>query len=1107
MDEPVSFGRLLRSYRRARDLTQEDFARRAACALTTIKKIEADERRPSRELAERFAQVLELPAVDIPAFLRLARGLLPDAAPRLPPLMPVLTPQEVGAEDLSGREVRGYALRARLGIGGFGAVYRALQSSIQREVAVKIILPRYANHPDFIRRFEAEAQFVARLEHPYIVPLYDYWREPNSACLVMRYLRGGSLAMALRDGPLALGAVLRVLEQVGAALEAAHRAGVVHRDLKPANLLRDIEGNTFLADFGIAKDLSIAETDGATQAGAIVGSPDYLSPEQISDEPITPRTDIYSLGVMLYELLTGVKPFQTRTPAELLRLHLTTPLPLLRERRPELPDAIDAIIQRATAKNPAERYPSASSLVVALREILAAPSPAAREQAIGHGPQAAIVAERPTVVLAEPVVENPYKGLRAFGEADAANFYGREALVGRLLERLAEESVGSDPLSVAEDDRQRTTDNELRTTSRFLAVVGPSGSGKSSVVRAGLIPALRQGGLLGSEQWFITDCIPGMHPLEELELALLKVAVRAPSGLAEQLQRDARGLLRAARLILPDNDSELVVVIDQFEEIFTLVADEAARAHFLDNLVAAVTDPRSRVRVVVTLRADFYDRPLRYPKLGELMRARTEVVLPLNPDELEQAIVGPARRVGVTAESELVADVVRDVGAQPGALPLLQYALTELFERRDGRVLTRAAYRAGGGVRAVLARRAEELYQGFDTAGQVAAHQMFLRLITLGEGVEDTRRRALRDELVDGAGDVGQAASGDGYQPSALDGVLVAYAHARLLTFDRDPFSRAPTVEVAHEALIREWPRLRAWLDASRGALRTHRLLATATAEWDAAGRDPGFLATGARLAQFTTLLAPSSELKPNGELATGIALNAAELAYHDASLAERDRQEQAEHERQARELAQAQALAEEQRHRAEEQAAAGQRLRRRAFFLAGALALALVAALAAGIFANRNAMLASQNANIAATAQVAGDRAVAERNAAERQAREARARAWSAAALANLEIDPERSILLSLQAISETYTVDKIVLPEAETMLHRAVLTTHLQRTLCRQRQGVAYPQRRQGGQGYGFQPRWEALVYRRSGSGDERVGFGDGKGAPDSASLFRRP
>src|SRR5262245_28414733 len=261
VDEFVSFGQVLRKYRRARDLTQEQLARRAYCALATIKKVEADERRPSRELAERFAQVLEVPEADVPAFLRLARGLLPDAAPPLPALAPALTPQEVGAEDLSGRAVRGYALRERLGIGGFGAVYRAAQSSIKREVALKIILPRFANHPEFIRRFEAEAQFVARLEHPYIVPRYDYWREPNSACLVMRYMRGGSLASALRDGPLAPAVVLQILEQVGAALAVAHRAGVVHRDLKPANLLRDAEGNTFLADFGIAKDLGATDSD------------------------------------------------------------------------------------------------------------------------------------------------------------------------------------------------------------------------------------------------------------------------------------------------------------------------------------------------------------------------------------------------------------------------------------------------------------------------------------------------------------------------------------------------------------------------------------------------------------------------------------------------------------------------------------------------------------------------------------------------------------------------------------------------------------------------------------------------------------------------------
>jgi hypothetical protein len=192
---------------------------------------------------------------------------------------------------------------------------------------------------------------------------------------------------------------------------------------------------------------------------------------------------------------------------------------------------------------------------------------------------------------------------------------------------------------------------------------------------------------------------------------------------------------------LPADDGvELVLVLDQFEELFTLVEDQAARTHLMDSLLAAATDERSRVRVIVTLRADFYDRPLMHPGFGELIRVGAELVLPLTPDELEQAIVRPAERAGLAWEPGLIAEIVRDVGAQPGALPLLQYALTELFEHRAGRVLTRDAYEAGGGVAGALVRRAAELYAGLDQSSQAAARQLFLRLVTPGEGAEDTRR-------------------------------------------------------------------------------------------------------------------------------------------------------------------------------------------------------------------------------------------------------------------------------------------------------------------------------------------------------------------------------
>jgi WD40 repeat protein len=584
------------------------------------------------------------------------------------------------------------------------------------------------------------------------------------------------------------------------------------------------------------------------------------------------------------------------------------PLPLLHERRSDLPAALDEVIQRATAKHPAERYANVLDLVAGVRTAVGKLDQVSKARQVGDGGPRDAQGARTIALLDLPDLENPYKGLRAFGEADAADFFGREALVVRLLERMAEPGFGVRGSGIGGAEAADSTPPDPR----FLAVVGPSGSGKSSVVRAGLVPALRQGGVPGSERWFITDMIPGAHPLEELELALLRIAARPPSDLAEQLARDERGLLRAARLILPDDSaSELLLVIDQFEELFTLVEDETARAHFLDTLVAAVTDPRSRVRVIATLRADFYDRPLRYTGLGELLRSRTEIVLPLAPDELEQAIVGPAKRAGVTAEPELVADIVRDVGEQPGTLPLLQYALTELFERREGRMMTRAAYRSSGGVRAALARRAEAIYTALDRDIQQAARQLFLRLVTLGEGVEDTRRRVLLTELESIVHGSWSAAIDRPWTtdngPQTADDVIERYGHARLLTFDHDPLTRAPTVEVAHEALLREWARLREWLEASRSDLRTQRLLASAAAEWSRHGRDTDFLSGGARLAQFAALAESGS-----------LVLTPEERVYLDSSLAERDRLTAAEQARQARELAQAQALAAEQARRAE---------------------------------------------------------------------------------------------------------------------------------------------------------------------------------------------
>ena len=455
-------------------------------------------------------------------------------------------------------------------------------------------------------------------------------------------------------------------------------------------------------------------------------------------------------------------------------------------------------------------------------------------------------------------IENPYKGLQAFQEADAEDFFGRDTLIAALVDRLRD-------------------DHPWR---RFLAVVGPSGSGKSSVVKAGLIPAIRGGALPDSSNWPIVEMLPGSHPLDELEFALTRIALEPVAELMPQLLRDKRGLLRAVRYVRPDEADNVMLVIDQFEEVFTLVEDVERARHFLDLLYTAANTPDSRLWTVITLRADFYDRPLMIPNFSELVSQRTQVVLPMTPDELQRAITGPAGRVGIGVESGLVAAMIADVNEQPGALPLLEYALTELFDRRDNSTLALNSYQAIGGTLGALASRADEVYEGLDARQQAATRQLFLRLITLGEGTEDTRRRALQSELL---------AVGDGVMPD----VMRAFDRSRLLTFDLDLMSKEPTVEVAHEAIIREWGRLRTWLDEGRDDIRQQRLLAAAAVEWERAGRERSYLLRGARL-----------EGVSEWAKTTNLQLTEDERGFLQASRDEHERQQALEAERVAHERA-----------------------------------------------------------------------------------------------------------------------------------------------------------------------------------------------------------
>ncbi|MGZ4356049.1 MAG: nSTAND1 domain-containing NTPase, partial [Gaiellaceae bacterium] len=719
--------------------------------------------------------------------------LLLDGLPAdFPPLRIDRLPPPVAPEAF-GRSVRGYELREQVGVGDFGIVYRAYQPSVGREVAVKVIRPDLVNQPSFVRDFESEARLVAQLEHPHLVPLYDYWRDPEGAYLIMRWLRGGSLRQALERGPWNLEPASRLLAQVAAALAYAHRQGVVHRDVKPANVLLDEEGNAYLSDFGIARRLADADNPGRP----VASSPAYVPPEELAGHRHTPRSDLYGLGLLTFELLTGQRP------------PMDDPLPSLNTLRPELPGALGDVVVRATAADPDERYPSAEAFLADLTAAI--------------GSDAVAIDETYTAA------ENPYKGLQAFGESDADDFYGREALVGELVAAVGDH--------------------------RLVAVVGPSGIGKSSVVRAGLVPALRNGALPGSDRWVISDMFPGAYPFEELAAAILRVAVERPDDLVEELARDDLGMRRVAKQILP-HGTELLLVVDQFEELFTLTTDEEIRRRFLDGLTELAADSRARVRVVVTMRADFLDHPLRYPEFGELFKGGMVAVTIPPDDDLAAGIEGPAGAAGVRFEPGLVSRIIADVRDQPGGLPLLQYALTEIFAARTIDLLTAQTYEATGGVVGALGRRAEELWEQLGERGGAAARHVFLRLVTVDAGGQDTRRRVRQRELRQLELDA-----------SAVDEILRRYGEHRLLTFDRDPITRTPTVEIAHEALLTQWERLAAWVDERREDLVLHRRLVEAVAEWDDTGRQTDYLPREGRLVQFedwarTTDLALSSDEK-----------------------------------------------------------------------------------------------------------------------------------------------------------------------------------------------------------------------------------------------------
>jgi TPR repeat protein len=584
-----------------------------------------------------------------------------------------------------------------------------------------------------------------------------------------------------------------------------------------------------VADFGLAKPIASPDEPSLTQEGRIVGTPQYLSPEQTRGEQSDFRSDIYSLGVMVYEMLAGAPPFDGATPVAVLAQHLQAPPPPLGERRADVPAQLLRLVERMLDKDPARRPQSYAALRAELQE------PAAARASWTQG--------------------SPFRGLSAFDYEHAAVFFGRERAIEEAVHAL------------------RAQANAGRA---FLLVLGMSGSGKSSLVRAGVVPRLLQPGLIeGVTRWrraVLRPADAGGDLFDGLAASLLRdealPELAADGSTAQQLGASLRenpkgaaplvkgGLSQVAAELqrtegrAQQPEARLVLVIDQMEELFTLehVSAEARRG-FVDALSALARG--GRCFVLATLRSDFYGRCEELPELMALKDGAGQYHLqPPTADEFARMIRLPARAAGLQFEQDQAThaqldDVLRDSAeGQVGQLPLLEFALDELYRQRtaEGR-LTFQAYRGIGGIEGALTRRAEEVFASLAPAMQAALPEVFGALVrvAVGEGETFNRRYAPLDRLA-----------------GARRALVDAFVAARLFVADRDDRGHA-VVSIAHEALLQSWPRLREWLADNRELLRVRGRVALAASLWAEKGRRGDLLlAEGKPLEDALPLLATS---------------------------------------------------------------------------------------------------------------------------------------------------------------------------------------------------------------------------------------------------------
>jgi serine/threonine protein kinase len=680
-----------------------------------------------------------------------------------------------------GTRINQYELIRELGRGGMGIVYAARDVKLGRRVAMKFLR---SNNREVTDRFLIEARATAQCSHDNIVIIHEVDEFENVPYMVLEFLEGQQLREIMGEWgngvKLPPSRVVEIALPIARALERAHAMGVAHRDLKPENVIVTTGGQVKVLDFGIAKamrgegnerpsvqDLTAA-AHGAmmlTREGALVGTLPYMSPEQAGMDVVDHRTDLYALGVIMFEMATGKHPVHPLRNDTLIHNLVTGgTLRSVRELEPDLPDALAGVIDHCLQKAKANRIASAAAVIAGLEQL---------------------VPGRFGRTLRDD--ESPYPGLAAFQETDANRFFGRTREIGRMVARVREH-----PLT---------------------AVIGPSGSGKSSFVRAGIGPTLKQSG----ERWDVITLRPGRHPMAALASIVQRFSAELDHDwLIKRLESEPGYLGVLLRDRAHDIGGQILLFVDQFEELYTLVPDPKTRHAFVAALAGVADDAAAPLRVVLSMRADFLDRVSEDPRFSEELTRGVCFLAQPDRDALREALVQPIEMAGYRFEtSAMVGEMIDALTGMPGALPLLQFAAAKLWDARDKRqrLLTTASYHAIGGISGALATHADEVIAGMN---QRLAQRVLRALVT----PERTRAIVEMSEL--------HALGGD-----QIVDQLVA---ARLLVVQTRP-DTGSSVELVHESLIERWPTLRRWLDEDQEDTAYIAQLAAAAKQWDAKDR------------------------------------------------------------------------------------------------------------------------------------------------------------------------------------------------------------------------------------------------------------------------------